>query len=391
MSLLLALLPLFGLALVADGLVAAKRWQVGLAWLVGLASVLSPNLALSALALLLVDGLLGQTLAQRLSGVASALGLAWLGLNAQSWSWQAASVAVQLNSSHLGLILFGVALAFGCWPWPQQATPPASTLALANLTIVLRLYSLVPLDWAWTAVAALIGAGSAIWFAWQLLPPQALEQRRGLAAQVLWCLVLATSLLASEAGIAATWALALVACLAHPLLQQHSNLASLVPLWMALWLTAAASLAGGLALLSWLCWLMLMLLTLSTFRLPPQISRWQWPLMALQLAAGLGMPFVLELLLKPVWRELGAGLTVFGRLDIAPWTGLATRNPGSQVVATMPSVVLAGLLLVGIAISYLAHRWRSHMTNADREPLREQTVWQLVQRGLPWGSKSGDE
>ncbi len=391
MSLLIALLPLFGLALIADGSVAPKRWLLLLAWLVGLASVISPHLGLSALALVLVGGMLGQTWGQRLSGVLSALGLGWLGLNADSWAWQAASVAVNLNSLHIGLLIVGAACALGCWPWPAKATPPASTLALAQLAMVLRLYSLVPLDWAWTAVAAVIGAGSALWFAWQLLPPQPLDQRRALVAQVLWCLVLATSLLASEAGIAATWALALVACLAHPLFQQHTNLASLLPLSMALWLTAAASLAGGLGLLSWLCWLLLMLLTLSMLRLPPQISRWQWPLMAMQLALGLGLPFLLELLLKPVWRELGAGLTVFGRLDIAPWTGLATRNPGSQVVATFPSVVLAGLLLVGIALSYLAHRWRSQLTNADHEPLREQTMWQLVKRGLPWGSQPHDE
>ncbi|WP_110514952.1 hypothetical protein [Herpetosiphon llansteffanensis] len=391
MSLLIALLPLFGLAIVSDGLVAPTRWRLFLAWLIGVASVVSPHLALSALALLLVGGLIGQTWSQRLSGVLSALGLGLLGLQADSWTWQAASVAINLNSIHIGLLIAGAAWAFSCWPWPAKPTPPVSSLALVQFASLLRLYSLVPLDWAWTAVAAIVGAGSALWFAWQLLPAQAVEQRRALVAQVLWCLVLASSLFASEAGIAAAWALALAACLAHPLFQRHSNLASVVPLAMALWLTAAASLAGDLALLSWSCWIVLMLLSLSSFRLPPQVSRWQWPLMALQLGLGLGLPFLLELLLKPVWRELGAGLTVFGRLDIAPWTGLATRNPGSQVVATLPSLVLAGLLVVGIALSYLANRWRGQPTNADQEPLREQTMWQLVKRGLPWGSQPRDE
>ncbi|MFQ3661287.1 MAG: hypothetical protein SNJ69_02715 [Chloroflexaceae bacterium] len=71
---------------------------------------------------------------------------------------------------------------------------------------------------------------------------------------------------------------------------------------------------------------------------------------------GLGAPLVLLGLLAPLTAQLQGGLTPFGEIVAWPWAGLIAFDTTRQPVATLPSVALAGLMLVLSALCWVALR-----------------------------------
>ncbi len=81
-----------------------------------------------------------------------------------------------------------------------------------------------------------------------------------------------------------------------------------------------------------------------------------WLAAAYSAGLGLGAPLALAGLLIPVTAQLQGGLTPFGEIVAWPWAGLIAFDTMRQPVATLPSVALAGLMLVLSALCWVALR-----------------------------------
>lgn len=357
-----ALLPLLILGtLVALGR-AGERWPalVG-AGLAGL-TLGALDLRLAAAGLAGVALVCGRDVWSRSAGLIQAAALLWLGSAAQAWHWNDLATGAAFRSIHVLLLLLGGLLALGLLPLRAAAPrPPQVALALAGLYPLLRMYELGPINWGWTLAAAFGGAGAAGWFLLAALRATADHDRASLLRLAWWGVALAPITLATEAGLTATWALALTAVLMDAALEYPPRSAWLypwLPAWTALWLGSAAALAGGVPLLAGALWLLTigLILALGQRQRPALHSAGRraaaWALALLGLGVGLGLPRLIELLIQPLWTQLGAGLTPFGRMTLWPWVGLAVRNAGSQTVATLPSLALLGMLLVAAALGY---------------------------------------
>lgn len=56
--------------------------------------------------------------------------------------------------------------------------------------------------------------------------------------------------------------------------------------------------------------------------------------------------------------QLQGGLTPFGEVTLWPWAGLLALNAARQPVATLPSLALAGLMVILAALAWLATQLR---------------------------------
>lgn len=61
-------------------------------------------------------------------------------------------------------------------------------------------------------------------------------------------------------------------------------------------------------------------------------------------------------LLAPVTAQLEGGLTPFGEIVVWPWAGLIAFDTARQAVATLPSLALAGLMLILSALCWTTLR-----------------------------------
>jgi hypothetical protein len=400
----IALLPL----LVSGTLVALARadrrwWQTLLgAALAGLA-LSALDLRLAAAALVGVALVAGHDRWSRSAGLLQAAALLWLGGAAQTWRWNDLAAGAAFRSSHVLLLLLGGLLALGLLPLRVAAPqPPRVALALTGLYPLLRMYELGPINWGWTLAAAFGGAGAAGWLTLAALRAADDRDRARLLRLAWWGVAFAPITLATEAGLTATWALALTAVLMDAALAYPPRSTVLYPLllaWLALWLGSAAALAGGVPLLAAALWLLTigLLLALGQLRRAEAPAGWRralaWALAVAGALAGLGLPKLIELLVQPIWTQLGAGLTPFGRMTLWPWIGLSVRNAGSQTVATLPSLALAGMLLVAAALGYLLTRlWELRAPSAAPPAagpgLKSTTLWALIARNLPTAKRT---
>lgn len=396
-ALSIALLPLLALGVLAAWLQAAKRWwrallETALAALI----MCALDLRLAALSMVLLGWLAGRDRWSRAAGVVQATALLALGSAAQAWQWNDLAVGAAFRSVHVLLLLLGGLLALGLLPL-RGAVPqaPRVALALSGLYPLLRMYELGPINWGWTLAAAFAGMGAALWLAITALRPRAAGVRASLLHLAWWGAAFAPVTLATEAGITATWALALSAVLMTLASAANAGQALVLPLvvgWLALWLGSAAALAGGVPLLAAAFWGLTLLVTLNTTwqaAAGRAVARWRsWLVALLSLFLTLAFPRLLLGLLQPVWTQLGAGLTPFGRITLWPWMGLSVRNAGSQTVATLPSLALAGMMLVAAALGYLLMRlWQMRTRPTDLTPdqprLKTTTLWALIERNLP--------
>ncbi len=393
----IALLPLLLLGtLAALGRPGERSSALVGAALAGLAlGALDLRLAAAGLAGVALVG--GRDWWSRSAGLLQAGALLWLGGGAESWRWSDLATGAAFRSTHVLLLLVGGLLALGLLPLRVSAPrPPRVALALSGLYPLLRMYELGPINWGWTLAAAFGGAGAAGWLTLAALRATDDHDRAGRLRLAWWGVAFAPIALATEAGLTATWALALTAVLLDAALQDRPRSAWLYPwllAWLALWLGSAAALAGGVPLLAAALWLLMVgfIVALAQLRRPEALAGWRrvaaWALALAGVMLGLGLPKLIELLVQPMWTQLGAGLTPFGRINLWPWIGLAVRNAGSQTVATLPSLALVGMLLVAAALGYLLIRLGERRPLAEPPPaepgLKAATLWALISRSLP--------
>jgi hypothetical protein len=135
--------------------------------------------------------------------------------------------------------------------------------------------------------------------------------------------------------------------------------------FVAAWMLVGASVAGGVALLAGVAWLVVLLsgLTAALAGAEAEANRRALLLAAgASVALGVGAPLITLLLIQPVIEQLQGGLTLYGDVNIWPWVGLATIDAGHTPVTTLPSIAVAAFMLVLCALVYLIARLRGVWT-----------------------------
>lgn len=368
-----------------------QAWRIAVeAGLVG-ASALMGHLGLAG-ALLLGAALLGQERTRWAAGACTALGLALIGVFGGEWRHGQPLAGAGLNSVSFVLLLLGALLAAGAARLPlRRAFVPHPLLFVGCLACLLRLFSMGPWNLGWLFAAMLLGAGLALWAAWESAAAPAGELANW---QLLWTggLALAGAGLGSGAGLT----LAGYALLCGPVLRLGLAdtpigrlrwlLCAATPLcapFVLAWMGVAAALSGGLSTLALLLWLAALLAAFGVAR--EQLDRGpageageaggaggageeggaQSPVplsrvaAVLSVALGLGAPLVVVGLLRPVVAQLQGGLTPFGAIELWSWAGLIALNAAQQPVATLPSLALAALMLILAALCLVLLRLRS--------------------------------
>lgn len=380
-------------ALAGLALGVPRPWLVTLrAALVGLAAVSGHLAAIGGVLLVagLVPGATAGLAAGRLRGWVTAPwlapllatgGLALIGLIGGEWHYAAPAAGSGLNSLSFGLLLFAALLALGVVALPGAQPPAGEPLIAAGcLYALLRLFSLGPWNPGWLLATLLVGGVTALWAAGRAVAvaPARAAPWLGLA---LGGLVLAGAGLGSGAGLTAAGYVLLLGPVLRLGLERPADgcralwlLSAAVPLsgpFVAGWLAVAAAAAGGVSVLAVALWLAALLAALPPARLAraaatPEAGmlsaevwsagRRAWLAAGLSATLGLGAPLVLLGLLGPLVAQLQGGLTPFGEIVLWPWVGLIARNAGQQPVATLPSLALAGLMLILTALCWLALR-----------------------------------
>jgi len=149
-------------------------------------------------------------------------------------------------------------------------------------------------------------------------------------------------------------------------------LSGAVPLtapFVAAWMLVGAGISGGVALLSAVAWLVLLLHALAA-ALPDQraANTTQRPATvaaAASVVLGVGAPLLVRGLIEPVVGQLQGGLTPYGAVNIWPWVGLAASDAAHTQVTTLPSIAVALLMLVLSALAYLFARLRASDAASD--------------------------
>jgi hypothetical protein len=122
-----------------------------------------------------------------------------------------------------------------------------------------------------------------------------------------------------------------------------------------------AGVAGGVALLAGVAWLVALLnaLGLALWGAPaPEAHRSLYAPAAASALLGIGAPLAVLGLIQPVVDQLQGGLTPYGEVNIWPWVGLATSDAAHTQVTTLPSIAIAMLMLVLCALIYVVARLR---------------------------------
>jgi hypothetical protein len=299
--------------------------------------------------------------------------------------------------------------------------PLALAARLAWLYPLLRLYSVGPWNSGWSFATLLLGGAAALWAALEALLAPDQDARARHAQSCYLGLALAAFGLSSGAGLAAGCYCLLVALLlavpraesqaagatdegrrtkdeAVPLtslllhlLTSPWLLSPALPLtgpFVAVWLVVGAGAGGGVTALSGAAWMAGLLLALGPLLQPaPPLARRAG---ALSLALGVGAPLALLALAEPLIAQLQGGLTPYGDVAIWPWVGVAAQDAAKSQVAALPSLAVAGLMLVLGALVYLLARLRADLrppapvpaeAPAAEEPF---DLARLLRREVPW-------
>jgi len=152
-----------------------------------------------------------------------------------------------------------------------------------------------------------------------------------------------------------------------------------------------ASVAGGVALLAGVAWLVALLHGLT-------VALWNGadpeaglrPLRvagATSIVLGVGAPPIVRLLILPIVAQLQGGLTPFGDLNIWPWVGVAASDSTHTQVTTLPSIAIVLLMLVLTALVYVVARLRAiHRAEQPVEPPEAVAtpLLSLLRDEVPW-------
>lgn len=357
----------------------------------------------------LAGGLTLEALAPLLAAGCLLLGYGALALGGAA-SYDQRTAGIALDSLAFWFVLLAAVI-----PLLPLATTGPGPLALAArlawLYPLLRLYSLGPWNSGWSFAVLLLGGGAALWAAADALLSPRFEQRAARARACLLALGLAAFGLSSGAGLAAGCYCALAALLLQYAPEdrtpspkqptdsdpttQHSTLNTqllsspwlltpavpMVAPFVAVWLVVGAAVAGGVSALAGAAWLAALLLALAPALHPtPPADRRAG---VLSLALGVGAPLVLLLAVEPLILQLQGGLTPYGDIVIWPWVGLAAQDAARTSVAALPSLAVAGLMLVLVALAYLIGRLRSWVP-ADGPQMPQTDLLEQLRREVPW-------
>lgn len=333
------------------------------------------------------------------AALAAASGLTLIAVRAGTWRYPTPNAGLGLNSLSFGLILLAVLLAAGAPALlSARRAAPAPLLALGMVYTLYRLFSFGPWNLGWMLAALLIGAALALAAAWQiaLSADQPLLDR--LTTLHIGLAVIGGGL-ASGAGLAAgVSALLALAIQQAALYDQPATgrrlwlVSGAVPLtvpFMAGWIGIAGAMAGGITALAIAIWAALLLTAAGIARLAegsealhpepvetdqqqttnddersslapdpasPALRLWlvrRWIAPFLSLALGIATPAVFTVMIQPMTAQLQGGLTPFGEVTVWPWAGLLALNAARQPVATLPSLALAGLMVILAALAWL--------------------------------------
>ncbi len=258
-----------------------------------------------------------------------------------------------------------------------------------------RLYSLGPWNSGWSFATLLLGGALALWCVCSALVQPDVVARNTRIQSIYLALALAGLGLSNSAGVAAACyaILAYLVLLAgqgdwglrtrdsedqlppaspkpHPPFSELLPwlLSSAVPLtapFVAAWMLIGASVAGGVALLAGVSWLVALLHGLATAlwnsATPAHARRQLLIAGTASVVLGVGAPPIARLLILPVVAQLQGGLTPFGDLNIWPWVGVATSDATHTQVTTLPSIAIVLLMLVLTALVYVVTRLRAHI------------------------------
>ncbi len=363
-------LAALGVALALLGFATAPGDRAALAFVVLAASFCTPLLPLAGT--LFVLGMIGVApvwqVAARGTRIASAalwmgaagalVGGYWLLVRNGAIRYDTAPPDV-LTSAAFWWVLVGAAVPV-LLPAVVRETPATIIARLLWLLPLARLLSLGTWNTGWNLATALLGAVAALLAAGAALAAPRHSARQSAIACAYAALGLATLGLTTGAGLAALCGCLLAALLAVvpgrpvPATGWRTLLPwLLVPLlpfglpFVTIWLGVSAAVASGGVGLAAAVWLVALLINLAAV-----VRGWNAPGWAcwLSLALGVLTPVWLRWLAGPLIAQLQPGLSVYGDLVIWPWVGVAAENSARQPVATLPSVAVAGLLVVLLAI-----------------------------------------
>ena len=287
----------------------------------------------------------------------------------------------------------------------NQSVLSARFFHFAWLYPLARLYSLGPWNSGWSFATLLLGGALALWCACAALAQPDIIARNARIQSIYLALALAGLGLSNSAGVAAACygtLVYLVLCVGHGNLRLEIRdteldgaisilkcpkgtrfsillpwlLSSALPLtapFVAAWMLIGASVAGGVALLAGVAWLVALLhgLTVALWNGATPARRPLLIASAVSVVLGVGAPPIARLLILPVVAQLQGGLTPFGDLNIWPWVGVAASDSNHTQVTTLPSIAIALLMLVLAALVYIVARLRE-IRRTEAEQLGEQ-------------------
>jgi hypothetical protein len=293
-------------------------------------------------------------------------------------------------------------------------------LRCAWLYPLARLYSLGPWNSGWSYATLLLGGALALWCASSGLAQPGLVRRNAYLQSIYLALALAGLGLSTSAGVAAA-CFGILAYLALNIgagdvglgAEDESDLSpaiahlpsatllpwllsSAIPLtapFVAAWMLIGASVAGGVALLAGVTWLVALLhglaVALWSGSAPVQARRPLLAAGAASLLLGVGAPLIVRALIQPAVAQLQGGLTPYGDVNIWPWVGLAASDSAHTQATTLPSIAIALLMLVLSAIVYVVARLRQlrgagSQRQAAEARMPAATLLRSIRDEVPW-------
>ena len=300
-----------------------------------------------------------------------------------------------LDSFVFWFVLLGATFALVAFKVQSSKFKVHSHFETQNLVLLwfyplVRLYSLGPWNSGWGLATLLFGAATALWLAVGALRSSAGTYGVGLAALALACFGLGTS-----AGIAGG-CYALLVCAA--LGTHHSQgrgfaepgwpIGQLVAPGVAIWLIIGAAVAGGSIALAGVAWVVALIGGLALVFTPQATQRSSIAYAGVSLALGIGAPALIGLLITPAVAQLQGGLSAYGDLLIWPWVGLAVVNSAQVQVAVLPSVAVAVLMFVLVALLFLLKQLLAAPSSADDAkpgpPITYEGLLDALRQEVPW-------
>ncbi|MGQ9547599.1 MAG: hypothetical protein ACUVSY_00650 [Roseiflexus sp.] len=283
--------------------------------------------------------------------------------------------------------------------------------AFAWLYPLTRLYTLSPWNEGWSFATLIVGGGTLLWLSSGALTGDTRRIRFERNQRRLLAMALTGIGLSSGAGLAAGCYAVLVYLLltivnddtltplAHSSLPAPGILPS-APAWLisgaipltapfiATWMLVGAGAAGGVTVLAAIAWFTALIGALPVVIDPPSVaSRRLWIGGGISLALGVASPLVVRLLIQPIIEQLQGGLSVYGDVNVWTWMGLAMVNSARTGITALPTIGVAGLMLVLSALVYLLGRLlRTTLpaTPVSADSPSYDDVVRYLRRAVPW-------